>query len=105
MNRQGFAFVMLLLSAGAAGMLATLIVANASDRATSARGHAAQVQGREWCLGAQQLPPGRTLTLGGWTVARGTDGSVRATGPLGTYGISAAGQEHWERRSTPGNTP
>ncbi len=100
MTRRGFVFPMLVLAAGAAGVLALVIVASAAHRAQMAQRHQQRVQGREWCLGGRLLPEGTTVTQGRWTITVGPAHAVSATarelgGGSGTYRIDATGRESW----------
>lgn len=95
MTRRGFVFPLLVLAAGAAGVLALTIIASAAHRARMAQQHQQRVQGREWCLGAQKLPEGTVLVHGKWQITVGKAPVVRASGPFGTYCISVDGRESW----------
>ncbi len=94
-SRRGFVFPMLMLSAAAAGMLALAITVAAAQRAHAARAHQVRVQGREWCLGARQLPDGAVLVQGSWTITVADHHAVTAASALGTYRMAADGRESW----------
>jgi len=97
MRRRGFVLLTVLLTAGAAGLLATAIIAAAAQRTQQARRHQAQVQAREWCLGARLLPLGSDLQVDGWRLQRGLDGASSAGDARGIWRIAADGGESWER--------
>ncbi len=75
--------------------LTTVLAGWASQQELELSHRLQRVQGREWCLGAEALPRGASLGAGHWRVLRLRDGSVRATGPAGTYSIDAHGSERW----------
>lgn len=95
MNRRGFILPMLLLSAGAAGLLTMVIITAAAQRSQHARLHQARVQGREWCLGMHGLTAPVNLDIGAWKLSMDAQHLARAQGPRGTYTINATGQETW----------
>lgn len=97
MNRRGFILPVVLLLAGAIGLLATTILAGTAQRTHQARQHQARIQAREWCLGARALPPGSVLAVDGWRIVVDAQSSVSAADPRGTYRIAADGRETWER--------
>lgn len=97
MRRRGFVLLSVLLTAGAAGLLATAIIAGAAQRTQQARRHQAQVQAREWCLGARLLPLGSDLRVDGWRLQRTADGAASAGDARGTWCIAGDGGETWER--------
>jgi len=96
MNRDGMLITLIAVSFTlVAGMLAVGIsVRCAQDRVAVAR-RSAEVQGREWCLGALALPPGGSLRCGDWLISRAPDRSCRAHGPLGEYRLAADGRGLW----------
>lgn len=98
MTRRGFVFPLLVLAAGAAGVLALVIIASAAHRARMAQQHQQRIQGREWCLGAQQLPDGTVFVQGKWHISVDKALGVQARGPLGTYRIALDGREEWSHR-------
>lgn len=98
MSRRAFVLPVVLLTSGAIALLAATIVVGATQRARQVSQHQAQVQAREWCLGARRLPLGSVLTVDGWRLEIDAAGAVSARDARGTWRIAADGTESWERR-------
>lgn len=98
MTRHGFVTPALLLLTAAISILAVTVLAASARRINEARTNQGRVQGREWCLGARNLPPGTTIERGAWRISVAADGTALAVDARGTYRIGPDGAEGWERR-------
>jgi len=96
MNRAGLMITLFAASfTVVGGMLAVAITVQVSQERVAVAQRSAEVQGREWCLGALALAPGLRLQCGAWLISRGQDRSCRARGPVGDYLILADGRSRW----------
>ncbi|MBA2482028.1 MAG: hypothetical protein H0V44_15290 [Planctomycetes bacterium] len=101
MNRQGMVITaVIFIITGAAMIVGITIAAQGALRRVEVSDRAARVQGREWCIGASTLAEGAQVTSGAWNVTRATGNERTASGPRGTYRISADGRESWIPKGT-----
>ncbi|MBA3708774.1 MAG: hypothetical protein H0W83_08155 [Planctomycetes bacterium] len=96
MNRQGMVLTaVIVVIAGAAGIIGITIAAQGAHRRSEVSERAARIQGREWCRGAQAMAEGAEVRCGAWEITRSPGSERIARGPHGTYRISSDGRESW----------